>query len=418
MPRRGMFPVPVIFVSCLLSAAVFHGISVSAVDGNSVKKLIKDIEKRYEKSKRELEEDRKKLEEKKRRRREIQRKLESVEKDIRKLNNTLISIKSKERRLEREIKALRRKLLAAERNLDDNEELYSRTLRSMYKRRRVSPLEMYLGEGSVSTMMRGLKMFAVLAREDVKVLNSIRSEKRTIERTLKKITDARNAQRALAERKRRDQLTLERTKEQKRRLIEEIKRDEEHLKELIVRHQKNMEQAQAEKEKLLAAIAKEVRKRNFLDGVSEDIVNYDFAARKGRLPWPVEGRVVGKFGIVTDPRTKTKTRNRGIEIETKPGAPVYAIGSGIVVRTLSLRGYGNLVWIYHPPNHYTIYAHLSDILVNMNSEVREGDMIGLAGSTGLLDDSSARLLLEVLNGKNPEDPLLWLRPERKRISGL
>ena len=79
-----------------------------------------------------------------------------------------------------------------------------------------------------------------------------------------------------------------------------------------------------------------------------------------------------------------------------------------------LRENGNFVWIYHYPNYYTIYAHLSDILVNNQQMVREGDFIGLAGSTGLIDDKEARLLLEVLNGKNPENPISWLEPAKQR----
>ena len=119
--------------------------------------------------------------------------------------------------------------------------------------------------------------------------------------------------------------------------------------------------------------------------------------------------MVTGFGLLTDPRTKTKTRSRGIEIATSHGDNVSSAGAGIVVITDSIRGYGNYVVVYHPPNIYTLYGHLADIYVTQYTEVAEGGLIGLAGSTGLIDDSESRLLFEVLNGKTPEDPRSWLR---------
>jgi len=284
-------------------------------------------------------------------------------------------------------------------------------------RRNATPLELFFTEGSVSSVIRGMTMFTRLAKEDIRILDSMREKKQTIESTMSSLKTARDAQKSLAARKERDQISLAKTIHDRQNLLEDIRQDEELEKALIIERQKEMEQIYAEIDKLQKLIASEVRKSGFLAEIPDDIKKYDFVGKKGKLPWPVKGSVVSRFGLVTDPRTKTQTRNRGIEIETSPGEPVLASGSGIVVRTISLRGYGNLVWVFHVPNHYTIYAHLSDILVNEGMPVREGDIIGLAGNTGLIDDNRTMLLFEVLNGKNPEDPVSWLRPERGRVAG-
>ena len=118
-----------------------------------------------------------------------------------------------------------------------------------------------------------------------------------------------------------------------------------------------------------------------------------------------------------DSSTKTQTNNRGIEIETKHGEQVSAIGDGVVFMTQYFRGYGNFVLISHPSHpqdYYTIYGHLSDILVNNGDIVLGDDVIGLAGSTGMIDSNSSRLVLEILKGEKPENPLNWLSPDRQR----
>ena len=70
--------------------------------------------------------------------------------------------------------------------------------------------------------------------------------------------------------------------------------------------------------------------------------------------------------------------------------------------------------VFHPPDYYTIYGHLSDILVNRGDIVMAGTVVGLAGSTGRLDDSVSCLLLEILKGEAPQNPLSWLRPDHRR----
>jgi len=404
------------FIAIVIAAtAVCHMVSVYAgVDSQTIDRRIQDLRKEYEESKREMEERKKRIRQKEKERQDVLKKIKSSEEDITKLRSTLIRIKNQEKRLGTEITTFRERYVSTEEELEARSEDYARRLRSMYKRQRISPVQMFFASGSVSSVMRGMKVFGVLAREDIAVMNEIRSHLGMLETSMKKLNDAISAQRSLASIKKKEERSLEKTRRQRQRLLEEIKRDEELERELYLQRKKEKEKAEAEIEKLLRERTKEVSRRQFLEDVSDDIKNYNFASRKGKLPWPVEGKVTSSFGFVTDPKTKTKTRNRGVEIAAQHGEPVCAIGSGIVLVTQSFRGYGNFVMVFHPPEYVTIYAHLSDILVNVDTEVREGDIIGLAGSTGLIDESEASLLLEVLNGKNPEDPLIWLTKSARK----
>lgn len=83
-----------------------------------------------------------------------------------------------------------------------------------------------------------------------------------------------------------------------------------------------------------------------------------------------------------------------IDIAAGEGAPVYASDSGVVVYAGSIGGgYGNMVMIDHQNGYHTLYAHMSQISVYCGQGVGQGQLIGLAGSTG--NSTGAHLHFEV-----------------------
>jgi LysM repeat protein len=73
----------------------------------------------------------------------------------------------------------------------------------------------------------------------------------------------------------------------------------------------------------------------------------------------------------------------GLDFSTALGAPIYASDSGVVVFAgWSNWGYGNMIMIDHGNGWQTVYAHLSQINVVCGQGVYQGNLIGLAGSTG------------------------------------
>src|SRR5260370_5224758 len=95
-----------------------------------------------------------------------------------------------------------------------------------------------------------------------------------------------------------------------------------------------------------------------------------FAALRGRLSWPADGRVVGEYGPQVNPRFGTKTFRNGIDIEANEGSNIAAGFSGHVVYTGWVRGDGDLIIVGHGGEDYTVYAHAADVRV---PEGDEGD---------------------------------------------
>lgn len=133
-----------------------------------------------------------------------------------------------------------------------------------------------------------------------------------------------------------------------------------------------------------------------------------FAALRGRLGWPAEGRVVGEYGAQVHPRFGTKTFRNGIDIDVAEGTSIVAVASGQVLYTGWFRGYGNLIIVDHGGEYYTLYAHAADIRVAEGEDVKQGQAIGTVGDTGSLQ--GPRLYFEVRHAGKPQDPAQWLRP--------
>ena len=374
----------------------------------SISIRIEKIRKDIEKSKQELEKGERNIADIKKRKQSVQEEVILQEKRIRMVQSNLARLEKEERLLKAAEDEAKRRMTDARAVLSLRSDEYRSRLRSMYKRQRISAAQVFFNAGSVSALLRGFRMLHVLAGADLKVLNTIRSQNRIIETEMNSIQTALTTNVALEQAKRQEETYLANTREKRLSLLEEINRDQKMQEERNRRWREELRQAEVLMDRLLE---EQIAKNKTV--VPGSLKNYDFASRKGKLPWPVAGRVVSDFGRVVDPKTNTVTINRGVEFETRRGEQVCTIGSGQVVKTQSIRGYGNFVMIHHFPNYYTIYAHLSDILVSEGDIVREGTVIGLTGSTGLIDDSVSRLLMEVLRGRSPENPLSWLRPGRR-----
>lgn len=121
--------------------------------------------------------------------------------------------------------------------------------------------------------------------------------------------------------------------------------------------------------------------------------------RKGKLPWPVSGVVVGQFGVQVEPKYGTKTKNSGIDISCKSNSAVRAVGKGRVSYADFFMGQGLMVIVEHGGGYHSIYSRLIELKVRSGDEVVAGDTIGLSGDV---------LHFELRIGGKAVDPLQWL----------
>ncbi len=130
------------------------------------------------------------------------------------------------------------------------------------------------------------------------------------------------------------------------------------------------------------------------------------APRRGRLPWPVIGRVVGEFGFEVNPRYGTRVPQNGIDIGAAEGTPFHAVAPGRVVYVDWLPGYGRTVILDHGSGYYTLYAHAATVSVRRGEEIRDGQVIGTVGDTDSIKGHC--LHFEVRQGERALNPREWL----------
>ena len=131
-----------------------------------------------------------------------------------------------------------------------------------------------------------------------------------------------------------------------------------------------------------------------------------FAAQRGRLPWPVAGRVEVAFGKKVDPESGMIMVQKGIDLRAPAKAPVRAVFRGKVVYASRFKGFGRMVILEHPGGFYSLYAHLAKFEVQVGQRVKQHSVVGLLG-----DSESTKghyLYFEVRRGKKPVNPLRWL----------
>lgn len=119
------------------------------------------------------------------------------------------------------------------------------------------------------------------------------------------------------------------------------------------------------------------------DGRSQWFEGNGAGETKGTLQRPVMGRQTSSFGMRRHPLLGYSRFHKGIDYGAASGTPIMAASDGTVVFSGWHGGHGNYVKLNHAGGLATAYAHMSRIAVRNGARVRQGQVIGYVGSTGL-----------------------------------
>jgi septal ring factor EnvC (AmiA/AmiB activator) len=128
-----------------------------------------------------------------------------------------------------------------------------------------------------------------------------------------------------------------------------------------------------------------------------------FAKTKGKLAWPVQGRLAGDFG---QPRGGGPVKWNGVLLEAPAGTPVVAVHRGRVAFADWLTGLGLLVIVDHGGGYMSLYGHNEALLKESGDWVEPGEPIAQVGDTG--GQSRPGLYFEIRFKGEPVDPNPWM----------
>lgn len=284
---------------------------------------------------------------------------------------------------------------------------YSRLILSAYKNRDSRIWYMYmLASENVGQALRRYSYFKNLSsqmNEEAKAIKvaqeELRKEKETLS-GLKKEAQAIKAQRV------KDLEALKTEEAQANKVVKNLQKNKKTYQKQLADKKKEVNALNKEIERIVA----EAMNKSGSSGKSKEKIDYkldeEFAKNKGKLPWPADGPVVGRFGKQYHPVYKNLELppNNGIDVAVSKGSDVKSVFKGVVKQVFVMPGYNQCVLIRHG-NYLTFYCKLKVVNVKAGDKVDTGDIIGKVDTI----NGETQLHFEVWQNTRPQNPESWLR---------
>ncbi len=246
----------------------------------------------------------------------------------------------------------------------------------------------------------------------------LQAMRRALEDDLARLTMLKEEAEAVRKAREQDLQSLRQEELRSDRLVADLQKDKNRYQKELNTKRKQVEALNREIERIIAQAVEEARKKEAASkqqgnrqtttkSTQQDIkLSGEFAANKGKLPWPADGPVVETFGKHNHPvyTTLVMPANNGVNIGLSPDAEVKAVYDGEVKRIIVMPGYGRCILVQHG-DYFTFYCKLGHV------DVKNGDKVKTGQTLGRIDtiDGQTELHFEVWKEKEPENPELWLR---------
>lgn len=352
-------------------------------------------------------------------------KLNLLNTNIKERKSLINTINKEVNQLDEEVKNLNQQRQELEKKLEVLKADYARLVQESYINRSIyNKLMFVFSADSFDQSMRRLRYlqeYTSYRKEQVKEIERLTAEIEEKNRTteqyrltkLSVLQQKESETKKLARDQQSEQKMLNDLRKKEKKLQTELKAQEKKAAQLNKKiEQMIAEQIRKEEEKKKKALPKSEQGKD-VTGVNaltkeEKLINGNFEANKGRLPWPVErGVITGKFGVQPHPVLKNvTTNNKGIYVQTPEGADARAVFEGEVTQRFSIPGNNNAVIVKHGI-YRTVYANLTEIYVKEGDKVKPKQRIGKI-YTDDDHDNKTELYFQLWKEKNILDPELWV----------
>lgn len=378
--------------------------------------------------------------------------IDDYDHQVKLIQSLIKKLEEEENKLNSEIKIRENELRLAENELNDLRNEYEKNIVNLYKHGRKNPLELLLTSQSVNQALLRYKYLEKFTEDRKRRIELINKKAAEVEVERKNLLFALNEKEALKKEKTLEENQLKNKITEKRTLISALRKNRELLAKDLERKKQSAQQIaeiinnliEQQRREEIAARQRELerkRQQQILDQKKSETTQKPFEQKrsdvtqksnqkvdktmseqeyqkifestpqfssfskmKGNLPWPVNGKIINRFGEQRNPYLNTITLNFGIDIATTYGSPVRAIADGKVSIVHWLPGYGNIVIITHSEGYRTVYAYLSEVNVQEGQIVKRGDIIAKSGESL----SGEMVHLEIWKEREKQNPENWL----------
>lgn len=327
----------------------------------------------------------------------VQEKLSENLKQVQKLDERIASSQTELEELNTKITDLQNSIDEVEEKLKEAEEKYKRQkeilevrLVAMYETSDTQYLDVILSSRSITDFLSNYFLITELANYDTELLEDMKEQKDKIELNKKKLDNTREQYAQIKQNQTKTAKILENTKIVRENYIAKLSDKEKDVQAQIDEYNRQFEEVNQE----ILSLA--------LEGIDTKYIG-------GELAWPIPGytRITSKYGMRTHPITGVYKLHTGVDVSAPMGANFVAANDGIVTKAGYNGAYGNMVIIDHGGGVSTLYAHGSEIMVQVGDMVKRGETVVLkVGSTGYSTGPHAHFEVR-LNGV-VTDPLPYI----------
>ncbi len=314
----------------------------------------------------------------------LHEKIKTLNKKRGRFTNRVFNAKANIKKVARKINRLKVKINSQKHSL-------GKRLRSLYQMQDLGYLRYFLYSVKTGQVDKNLKYLRLVSKRDMSLIRNHQlslKKLRTQQRKLKV-----NVKKYIAEKSK-----FERS--------EKALHDQQELKASVLRRIGSLKNKALHN---IRSLKQKVVEMNFALPESEisSLFETAFYESKGRLSLPVQGKEVGKYGLILDDQYQYKLTRKGVIYRPSPkSAQVNSIFGGEIAYIGYVTGYGQTVIIDHGDNYHSIYSNLNEVRVKLGRSVFMGEKIAeRVNKKGRL---SGTLYLEIRHFSESLDPAEWI----------
>ena len=299
---------------------------------------------------------------------DISENLQQVQKLDEKISNSqqeLDELNKKIEDLENSSEEVEKKLKTAEENYDKQKKLLDSYLVAVQESSDTQYLDVLLSSKNISEFLSNYFLITELANSQVELLEDMQNKKNEIQQSKEKLDKNKEDLAVIKANQTKTATVLANTKTVRENFISKLSDQEKDIQSKIDEYYAQFNAINSEILQLAQG------------GIATQYIG-------GELAWPVPGYTVisSNYGMRTHPITGVYKLHTGVDIRAPLGATFIAANDGIVTKASYNGAYGNMVIIDHGGGVSTLYAHGSEILVQVGQTVKRGEPVLKVGSTG------------------------------------
>lgn len=288
----------------------------------------------------------------------LDEKIEESEQEITKLNEEVENLKV-------ELADIETQLKEAEEKYEKQKELLEARLIAVYEAGETQYLDVLLKSRSLSEFLSNYYLVTELASYDMDLLEDTEQKKKVVDLAKQKLENTKNELSTSLQTQTRTSKILQNTKTLRESYVNKLTDQEKEIQANIDEYNQRYAEINSE----ILNLTGSLENTEYIGGV---------------LAWPVPGytKITSKYGMRTHPITGVYKLHTGVDISAPLGANFIAANDGIVIKAGYNAAYGNMVIIDHGGGISTLYAHGSEILVELGQTVTRNQPVLKVGSTG------------------------------------